>query len=704
MKIEIAKPERFSQSGKSLLRLIQNNDMPTLDLLVRESVQNSLDAWNKKSNNVKVEFNVGEFESKDLAEKLEGITNSLMVNFGQSTQKYVSVSDCNTQGLTGDVNDPDGENGNLQKLIYQICRAQEGEGAGGSWGIGKTVYFRVGIGLVVYYSRVQLENGTFEERMAATLVEDETKDGALIPQYQNYAKRGVAWWGREARENRTVPIVEANEILSMLNVFGLKPYEGDTTGTRIIIPYIDEEKLLGNNVVEYSDVMGHPIKTNWTKSVEAYLKVAVQRWYMPRLNNIHYNECYSGPWLSVKINDDALVDLDKNNEKIEPLFQVIQGLYNRAIVGNKIYDDILSSEEVHREDVVINSSLENSKDKRSGSVVFVKVDKKVLKMIPSYNKFHPMMYLNKEFVIGDGNSPIVCYCRRPGMIVSYETVSEWTNGIPKTDAEHFIIGVFVLNSEIKLNSSIADIKLEEYVRRSELADHTSWTDINVKNTNPRIVSRIKRNVATKISKVYIESESVAKAKVNSGYSKFFGDMLLPPENFGKAPSIKGGKGKDSKSTEQHRDVTLSIFTSKIKYQDMKIEIPFEIKTKSQIRKLEINMLVVASDAGGAYTEEAWREKVGIDLPYEVIAADFNMIQWEGEKSISDYCHLNENVKKTTFKALDCEYKLSPSGEVVGVVMKSERTHSFAFKGSVTAIIKHNNYKVTIGVATERGEK
>ena len=44
MDIEIAVPDRMSQSGKSLLSLIQNNSMETLDLLVRESIQNSLDA------------------------------------------------------------------------------------------------------------------------------------------------------------------------------------------------------------------------------------------------------------------------------------------------------------------------------------------------------------------------------------------------------------------------------------------------------------------------------------------------------------------------------------------------------------------------------------------------------------------------------------------------------------------------------------
>lgn len=66
MKIEIAEPGRMTQSGNSLLKLIQNNNMPILDLLVRESIQNSLDAKNEKDPYVTVEFLTGEFNKLSL--------------------------------------------------------------------------------------------------------------------------------------------------------------------------------------------------------------------------------------------------------------------------------------------------------------------------------------------------------------------------------------------------------------------------------------------------------------------------------------------------------------------------------------------------------------------------------------------------------------------------------------------------------------
>ena len=64
MKIEIAEHGRMTESGSSLLRLIQNQSMPLLDLLVREAVQNSLDATNQEDPCVKVDISVKDFNAK----------------------------------------------------------------------------------------------------------------------------------------------------------------------------------------------------------------------------------------------------------------------------------------------------------------------------------------------------------------------------------------------------------------------------------------------------------------------------------------------------------------------------------------------------------------------------------------------------------------------------------------------------------------
>lgn len=216
MRIEIAKPERMSQSGSSLLRLIQNNDMPVLDLLVRESVQNSLDASKEGVRYVDVEYLTGVFESSKLSSELDGISDALQNKYPNHCYEYIAVRDSNTVGLTGETNYKnvkDNKYGNLLKLIYEISKPQENEGAGGSWGLGKTVYFRIGIGMVIYYSRIVNKYGQYESRLAASFVEDENRHDAIIPAYREYSKRGIAWWGDLIDENRTQPVTDRKSVV-----------------------------------------------------------------------------------------------------------------------------------------------------------------------------------------------------------------------------------------------------------------------------------------------------------------------------------------------------------------------------------------------------------------------------------------------------------------------------------------------------------
>lgn len=127
----------MTQTGSSLLKLIQNNNMPVLDLLVRESIQNSLDARKDGSKYVEVDYLTGKFDSEKLREELEGITTPLAKRFPKSEYDFIAVKDSNTVGLTGEMNYKkvkNNEYGNLLKLIYEICKPQENEGAGGSWG------------------------------------------------------------------------------------------------------------------------------------------------------------------------------------------------------------------------------------------------------------------------------------------------------------------------------------------------------------------------------------------------------------------------------------------------------------------------------------------------------------------------------------------------------------------------------------------
>lgn len=609
MKIEIAEPGRMTQTGSSLLKLIQNNNMPILDLLVRESIQNSLDAQDdSETPYVDINFITGEFDKALLNRELEGVDEALNKKFPNATYDYIAIRDCNTVGLTGKLHYSeidDNDYGNLLKLVYEISKPQENEGAGGSWGLGKTVYFRIGFGLVIYYSRIINEYGEYESRLAASLVENEVKKDSVIPRYKNQAKRGIAWWGDSYGEtaNQTVPVTDQEYIEKFLDIFGIDKYVDDETGTTIIIPYIDKQYLIDNNQAVYHDGESNEIHPYWQNSIEEYIRISIQRWYAPRLNNPYYKY---NKFLRASINQKG-ISLDE----MEPCFSVIQALYNRANGIDKI--DILSGSEFETktEKILLRGVLNDTK---AGTVSFTKIKRSILKMNYPDNKPNPYMYINSEILDAEKNKPIICFTRKPGMIVSYEVVGNWVEGIDPSLSDEYIIGLFSLNSENDLVD--VDVSLEEYVRKSEMADHTSWGDHSIDNSNPRIVKKIQDQIKKKISKEFFVEEEEDSSRLNSGLGKMFGDLLLPPENFGKKPS---GLNKTEDSTKKvigkSRLVSLTFYDKKTQYHNGYMELFFNLKAKSAMKLCGFSVGIDSDN--GEISLEDWENRLGLTKPFEI---------------------------------------------------------------------------------------
>lgn len=695
MKIEIFEPGRMTQTGSSLLRLIQNNSMPVLDLLVRESIQNSLDAADDIGDYVSVDFMTGKFNSIELSHELEGITEGLNREFPDKEYKYIAIRDSNTVGLTGKLHhDEVTENdyGNLIKLIYDICKPQDAEGAGGSWGLGKTVYFRIGIGLVIYYSRILNEKGHYESRLAASLVEDEMDKNSLIPRRNGKSKSGIAWWGRETESNKTIPIEDENYIKKILDIFRIEPYKNKETGTIIIIPYIDSNKLLLHNQAENPDSEGKP--PYWCHKLEDYLFVAIQRWYAPRLNNKYYPH---GKWLRAKVNEKCIT-----YDSMEPVFKIIQGLYNRAANKRVDFDDILLNHKTMNEPVNILKVLKSSE---VGMVAFTKVDRNMLKMTPPDNKPNPYMYFNCGIQDVENNKPIITFVRKPGMIVSYETTGAWADRIDATDKQEFIVGTFVLNSSNKLSE--VDISLEEYIRRSEMADHNSWNDYTLQLSHPRIVSKIQRHVNNKISKEFSAGNNIdAGARFSSGLGKLFGDMLLPPENFGKKPScnqVRENNKKRSTKIQNHRDITLFLDEDRIKYNNRGIEIPILIITRRKVKKSSV-IVAIEAEAGIINVKE-WENDLGMNLPFDIVEVVLSFISYDNK---DDTNHMEEfSINKTSpvrdIHGLTISLLKSDRGNYYGFIVESEQKHSYKLKLTIKLNLIKRNIRTVLNIDTNEGD-
>ena len=695
MKIEIAEPGRMTQSGSSLLKLIQNNNMPILDLLVRESIQNSLDAKNELDSYVTVEFITGEFNKISLNRELEGITDSLNKKYWKNEYKYIAVRDSNTVGLTGKLHYDevtDNQYGNLLKLIYEISKPQEAEGAGGSWGLGKTVYFRVGIGLVIYYSRIINEQGQYESRLAASLVENEMEMDSLIPALPGKSKRGIAWWGQNIGENKTKPITDEQYIEQILKIFNMDPYEGDLTGTTIIIPYIDEHMLLENNQIEYKDGEDNSIRPFWRCSIEDYLKVAIQRWYAPRLNNKKYPY---GKFLRAKINKIG-IGLDN----MEPAFQIVQALYNRAI-SEEVCDDILKEDgvECKSEEIILRKVLETTK---AGTVAYAKVPRKILKTGYPDNKPEPYMYFNCEIRDKEKNKPVLFFTRKPGMIVSYEDVGNWVDGISASNKDEFILAIFVLNSENRLANTNGIYSLEEYVRKSEMADHTSWGDFSMGNNNPRIVSKVQTQVNSKISKEFSVEEEDTTSRLNSGLGKMFGDLLLPPENFGKKPSGGSGGGQGGNGhTETHKNVIFGYEPSKTKYSPNGMVVKLTIRSRRKITSTGINLAIDSET--GAIKPKDWEEKMGLSMPFAISSTEIFIKKLDGSDR-----DLKMTVDSTNIKSkvddISCELVKTNNNVGCGIHIMSESEHQIEMELDVSLQLNRKDIKPLFNVDKNEGDK
>jgi len=614
MKIEIAQHDRMSESGSSLLRLIQNQDMPLLDLLVRESVQNSLDAAKSGVSSVNVDFKTGSFKSTDLNKNFEKIEKNMNSRFPveKGPYEYIEVRDINTNGLTGPVKYEDVNNndfGNLLKLVYEICKPQQNEGAGGSWGLGKTIYFRLGIGLVIYYSRIK-EKGKYKSRLAACFVEDETKNNSIIPYDSAGVKRGIAWWGTKDKPSskHTVPIENEKEIISLLNVFGIDPFTNDETGTSVIIPYINKRKLL-DEVYSKNEEKEH--KPAWTGSVEKYIEVAIQRWYAPRIENDQYKY---GAFLSSSINNKKI-----KPEKMLPLFRVIRELYIHSTGTLNESDSILLSEgiELKKESVSLRSVF--SKTSIAGEFSFVKLTNAQLYMTPPDNEKDPYHQItNKHINMEGGNAPVIMYTRRPGMIVGYDYNGTWTNRMPHSSENEYIIGLFVLNSGNILAQKFSekDITLEEYIRQGEKADHASWADRVIKGNNYHIVANIQKHVIKNISKCYSERITDTTQKKNIGLGHALADMLLPANDFGRT-SGEGTPGNSSGGGSSGGNKNKSSFVlSNPSYSGRNITYDYELVIKSTSCCIE---LVVVTDFKKMKSEK-WEseDEIGLEFPLSFI--------------------------------------------------------------------------------------
>lgn len=579
MKINIPEQTPMSMSGSSVLSSIQNNSMSTIDLMIRESLQNSLDAGIDNIGiyrSVDVNYTIGKFTKTNLTNELEGISVDLKNKIKETECSFISIEDKNTVGLNGKIKYSDAKEkyGNFRKLVYEIAKPQTKEDAGGSWGYGKTVYFRVGIGLVVFYTRFK-ENGEYIERLACTYIEDETKYNSLLHNIKRN-DRGIAWFGDE-QNGSPYPIENHDYISNFLKIFDLRCYAGRETGTKIIIPFINKKELL--NDINYKKEYWNN-NCFWKDNFEETLENSILQWYAPRINNKNYKEMFDKPFLKVYINNQKI----KFNDDENYFFKVISELYNLALLNN--YNISYNPDINHILDYDVKTvKYSKLKGQNSGSIAFCKIPIKSFEL-------SPYTYIGIENNTSNGNRPIIGFCRKPGMIVDYQISNKWADKIPNTPEDEILIGIFVLNS----NAIFKDyFKLELYIRKSEMADRNAWDDVYIEEKNyGKVVATICKNTK-KIIQDSLKENELNKPRRIIGISQKLGKLFLPTIGYGSTPQtgIKPKPKERSTITRSRNGSTLKT-GNVININNTLSSIDFELNLLNHNASIDISILGIGN--------------------------------------------------------------------------------------------------------------
>ena len=603
----------MGSKGRFVLRAMQdNNEMPLIDLFVREVLQNSLDAGKGRSQNsfddcISVDFIIGSFDSKSLNAELSGSTDLLNNDALIKNNKFLAVRDCNTVGLNGKVKTSEySENesfGNFIKLVYEIGEPQENVGSGGSWGLGKTVYFRIGIGLVLYYSQFEDEEGNLQCRFAGTIVED-NNNIKYQPRVNGGIRTGISWWGEFDNEGDLVPLTDKDKVNSILEIFNIKPFCSNETGTIVIIPYINEEELLKSNSFEYKTLEGKNCTPYWNLKLKDSLKMAVQRWFFPRLNNDKYQY---GQYLSITICNEAL-----SLFQFSELYKILWDMYRLGFSDTNdtlfpyckyknIYPKVVS--------ITLNGYFRDGNNEL-GKLVFAKVcntttnGSSIFQIAPNY-------FLNDDPENSSSNKIIIPFVRKPGMVISYNIKEFCKINEIELSEDEYIIGVFVLNSDNKFIDDTTYSSLDEYIRKGEKAQHTEWIDQPFSNKNGTIVKNIKNKIKNALIDTYSKKTTQTNSELSSNYSYRF-SSILPPLNTSLGNKLS--QKKKSPIVNRHYNCSVEIDYSNIEYQEDCVIVKGKVVPGRKKENIQI-ILSVISENGNVMLDK-WLGD-GLPIPFSI---------------------------------------------------------------------------------------
>ena len=515
MEYKAKKVEQMSFYGSSILKGMSTS-ISILDLLVREVFQNSLDAKNESKNHIVEKINIGEFDNEKLSNHFSEIKNKLF----KYDNKFISIRDYNTYGLTGpvDINKASVDDlGRFLSLVQCVAKSNKFDDEGGSFGYGKTIYYKVGNGIVIYYSRIKLDNGQYESRLMACLVEDEKNEKGLLHDIQKGSNTGIAWWGK-VENDKLLPITDEGKIKEILNIFELNPYIGEETGTCVIIPYIDEKYLLSTSTsLEDPELLPY-----WCKDISSYLDVAIQKWYPTKYD--------SDKGFHLYINEER-----KYQTQMLSIYKYFRMMYEIAFKTNSFPIKVNSFD--------ININKYTLSDRSVGKLYYTLVKKKEL-LLGGY--LTPETVINNGEQVDSSNKVILAFCRKPAMILKYDINEMWTGNVVCDNEDNYLLCFFIPNSSNLLNVNNEQFTVEDYLRACERQEHNNWTDIHIYEkkdsskidvSNLKLISKIQGKIRAQLNQLFTAKQNNNTSHIGSLLNKKLAKLFLPSTGFGKSTNV-----------------------------------------------------------------------------------------------------------------------------------------------------------------------
>lgn len=591
----------FAPNSESLLRVDQNMSTPKIDILVRESIQNSLDAHS--SNRVRVDYNFGKYDPKKLSYSFSELKNVL----SKYSDDCLCIKDTGTVGLRGPVRLSDVESndsGNYISLVKGLMETSKNDmNSGGSWGIGKVIYYKVGINFVIYYSRIEADDG-YESRMSAAWIDDGSR--RFVPDLTDTTKwRGISLWGEVVEDPElgpdVIPITDRtpegrSEIESVLSSLNIEPFDESETGTAIIIPGLNRNFLLGELFAPDSD------RCWWTQNLEEYTWFSIQKWFSPRLTPTGSGN----PVLIPSINGIVKIGL-------LPLFSKFQLLYMST------FDD---SPALKKRDINIKYSIGGREETfRSGVLAWIIVPRSDLVVGSHFDNPYDVCGIQKDNK--DSNKGIIAYTRSLGMFVTYED-PYLSKSIPDVGEDAYLLAVFRLDPDTEYPTPIEGIKtIENYIRAGEKSDHFVWTDqTSYKQTSLCTVNIIRKtfdNIVRILRNDVSEKENALLTGRRTTVGRKVAESLFPPgghfvsnrfQDPGKTKTGSGGSRGRARTTElsdfsfEPVSEGVRIITNVMFYDRSKTDVELSVYAPST-KKTTIN-------------RESWEQEFGTHFPFRMM--------------------------------------------------------------------------------------